>query len=318
MHWRDLAQAQRIKQLRQLAEQGYLTTREIESVAEAAGNLVVRMSERQDREQEQARQRARQDVACRCECEDCSWLRNFSLNLFDKFSRKSLGTPCGPLCGCGPCRESVFSYTYSTKSNTTGLVHLGDDNDVVTDDKEVSASGILASGNRDRQGDVVSCRGVDFTEHRWNPIVLWDHGKTYNLPIGLTESEDGHYTVVYHPKEDIITQKSFFAPTKMARQIYSLIRQRYIRANSVALKDLEVERLPPDPERGHFKPGKYIRRSMLAEVTWTPLPANPDAVASLVGRGRIAGEGYNDEPLHPLIMKSFEPFVPARKAWRTA
>jgi hypothetical protein len=47
-------------------------------------------------------------------------------------------------------------------------------------------------------------------------------------------------------------------------------------------------------------------------------PPAEDAVALLVGRGKISGEGYADEQLHPLILKSFLPFVPERKAWRTA
>jgi hypothetical protein len=302
------------RQLAQAAREGLLTDGELDRVIELSDKRIVALSERLDRAEARAHAEARRDVSCSCTCPDGTKLRNWSVEAYDRLNQKS----CGPLCGGGDCCGDPVTYTYKAGSGTEALVHLGDDNEITTDDKEVSASGILASGSRDRQGDVIHCAGVDFTEHRWNPIVLWDHGKQYNLPIGLTETEDGHYTVEYHPREDIITQKSFFAPTKFARQIYSLIRGRYIRANSVALKDLEVDRLPPDPEQGHFKPGKHIIRSMLAEVTWTPLPANPDAVASLVGKGRIAGEGYQDEALHPLILKSFEPFVPARKAWPTA
>jgi hypothetical protein len=317
MGWRDVILQQKHRQLTQAAREGLLSDAEIERAIAIGDGVINRLGEELDRQQARAHAQARKEVACDCRCADCTKLRNWSVAAFDKLNRKSATTDCGPLCRGGECCGAPVTYTYKAGS-AEALVHLGDSSDIVTDDKEVSASGILASGNRDRQGDIVNCAGVDFTEHRWNPIVLWDHGKQYNLPIGLTESEDGEYTVTYHQREDIITQKSYFAPTKFARQIYSLIRGRYIRANSIALKDLEVDRLPPDPDNGHFKPGKLILRSMLAEVTWTPLPANPDAVASLVGKGRISGEGYADEVLDPLILKSFEPFVPDRKAWRTA
>ena len=232
-----------------------------------------------------------------------------------KATDKVAATPkCGCACTCHDCKKSLAIYTYKAGAHK-GIIHPNDEQDIVTDDNEMSASAILASSRRDRQGDIIECSGVIFDDHRWNPMVLWDHAKMYNIPIGMTETPEGEYTVSYHDDLDIITQKSFFAPTKFARQIYHLIRLKFIRANSIAVKDLEVEKLPPDPDQGHFKPGKHILRSALAEVTWTPLPANPDAVASLLGRGRIDVGGFAEEQIDPLLYKSFLPMLPQKRAW---
>lgn len=220
---------------------------------------------------------------------------------------------CPLTCCCASCKSTVAVYTYKAGDDREGLVH--DDRNVETDDSEMSASCILATSTRDRQGDIIECSGVDFTEHTWNPIVLWDHGRQRNIPIGLTESSKGEYTVLYHPDEDVITQKTYFAPDEFSRQIYVLVRDRYIRANSIAVKDLQVEKLSPDPDNGHFKVGKWIKKSALAEVTWTPLPANAEAVASLITAGKIDGGGFARETLHPLILKSLSPFVGPQKVW---
>lgn len=220
-----------------------------------------------------------------------------------------------------PAEQRILLTYKAGRDGNTGLVHEGD---VVTDDDAMSAACILASSNRDRQGDIIECSGVDFRDHIQNPISLWDHGKRMEEPIGKTEDAEGQYHVHYHEDSDIITEKTFFAPTPFAKQIYSLIRGRFVRANSIAVKDLLVEELEPDPEHGHPPrrdangrrvPYKWIKKSILAEVTWTPLPANPDAVASLLGRGRINTGGANDDQLDPIIRKSFEPFLPPARVW---
>ena len=220
---------------------------------------------------------------------------------------------CPLTCCCASCKSTFAIYTYKAGGDREGLVH--DDEGVKTDDGEMSAACILCTGVRDRQGDIINPAGVRFEEHSWNPIVLWDHGRSYNLPIGMTESPKGEYTVQYHADGDFITQKTYFAPDKFSTQIYVLVKGRFVRANSIAVKDLMVEKIAPDPEAGHFKPGKYIAESNLAEVTWTPLPANPEAVASLVSSGRIDGGGFAREELHPLILKSLQPFAAPRNAW---
>ena len=168
---------------------------------------------------------------------------------------------------------------------------LAPPSDAITNDAEMSAFGVLSSSNRDRQGDVIEAEGVDFSQHTANPIVLWDHGRSWQLPIGKTEDPRGNYCVWKHPKPGIITAKTFFVQNggktkeldqaaRMALQVYDLIKGRFLRAMSIAVKDVAVVRLDPDPDNGWPRPGTHILRSILCEGTWTPLPANLDAVAS--------------------------------------
>jgi hypothetical protein len=210
-------------------------------------------------------------------------------------------------CGCHDV-QSVKAYTYklyntSEESEVDGLVSLNSDlMDVSTDDGEMSAIGILCTNRRDWVGDVVDVGGVVTTEHQSNPIILYDHGKWSPFPVGVSESPDGKYCVWKDVDSQVITQKTFFHnKTAFAVQCYSLVKARVLRANSIAFKDLIVRKLPPEPDAGLPKPGRFIERCAMVEGSWVPAGMNPDAVLTLLGRKKLEGD-----PLDPVIRKSFE------------
>jgi 2'-5' RNA ligase len=215
---------------------------------------------------------------------------------------------------CAKCRDlnGVVSRLYQpvgitqklANAEAASLVNLNTElESVITDDGEMSATGILCTSRRDWVGDVVNIEGVDFKFHRANPVVLWDHGKWDPKPIGITETPQGQYTVVKDLENEIITQKTYFNKLDHAQQIYHLVRERQIRANSIAFKDLVVHKLPPDPGNGLHKPGRYVETCALVECSWVPAGMNPDAVLTLLGKEKVEGD-----PLHWTIRKSFEQF----------
>lgn len=36
-----------------------------------------------------------------------------------------------------------------------------------------------------------------------NPVIIWDSGKVYDLPIGITQTPDGEYAVFIDPPVQI-------------------------------------------------------------------------------------------------------------------
>jgi hypothetical protein len=237
---------------------------------------------------------------------------------------------CAVSCACDSCNAQdtlATLYTYRSVDGATrqAMVCLDqtDDTDAVGEE-DGSSVGILASNRRDLQGDVIRCKGVSFHIHRVNPMVLWDHGRMQTMPIGKCEAPDGSYTVQYWPDDEIITARTYWAPTDFAQQIYSLVRGGFLRSMSIAVKDRRVEAIPPDPDsgwpakrgpNGNIVPYKHIIESDLIEATHTPLPVNPDAVASLLGKGYIDVGGYNAQRINDIIVKSFLPLLPASKVW---
>src|SRR5437868_1567678 len=91
--------------------------------------------------------------------------------------------------------KSWNAYSYKLEDNVSGL-DAPSLPGLNVDVSKMCATGLLATSTcRDRQGDIMEVDGIDFTDHKRNPIVQLDHGQYYHLPIGKTEDPDGNYTV---------------------------------------------------------------------------------------------------------------------------
>lgn len=192
------------------------------------------------------------------------------------------------------------------------------------DERRMSARGLLATGARDRQGDVLVVEGVDCANHRINPVVMIDHGQAHSLPIGVTrDRETRAYTVEIVPATGQIWQTTFFSQkSQMAEQIFALIAEDVLRANSIGFRPIEAYPLPEDPEAGfHGKtdsktgqsiPYKYIKRSELVEASWATIPVNPEAVSLALSRDRWVGKS-----LCPEIRSALLPYLPPIRLYGT-
>lgn len=184
------------------------------------------------------------------------------------------------------------------------------------DESAMSASNILATTVRDRQGDILETDGISLTAHRANPVVLWDHGRQHTLPIGKTESPSGLYTV--NRGNDVLTEKTYFSQSSpVAMQVFALIAEKTIRANSIGFRKILAKELASDPSRG-FVPGMqgkgtpaglHVIESELAEVTWCAVGQNPEAVAKALGRK------WDGKFLDESIASTLCLLLPPRKIW---
>jgi hypothetical protein len=170
---------------------------------------------------------------------------------------------------------------------------------------------VFSTAARDRGGDVVEIGGIVTTEHRLNPVVLLDHGMSYAPPIGMNEDPNGNYAVSLDTDSGEATQTTYFSQkTDMAYQVYHLICEGIMRANSFGYRLLRFKRLPMDPSKGMTTSNKLIQSCELVETTWCGVPMNAECVMPVLAKGMIEGR-----KLAPCIKSMLSAWAPPRKVW---
>lgn len=203
------------------------------------------------------------------------------------------------------------AYAYDLKTDD-GEASYGLDAPAISirfDKSKMSAVGLLATTNRDEEGDICEVSGIDMRRHMRNPVVLLDHGKAYPLPIGKTKTPDGEYRVWIDGPD--CYQETFFSQSlKMAEQVFHLICEDIMCANSIQYKVLEYTLLPADREN-RLPVGKHVTRCQLVEATWCALPMNPDAVMATYYKDKV-----NGFVLCPELKEMLKPYITDKKSWR--
>lgn len=182
---------------------------------------------------------------------------------------------------------------------------------------KMSVEIVFADGNRrDGVGDITEVGGIITERHQKNPIVLFDHAKVVNLPVGLAEDpETKAYTVVIDEQSRIAKGNVFFYQGKnlpigaakdhalFCEQLFDLIVNGIIRAGSFAYSIIQATKLYADYETG-TPAGLHLLKTLLLEFGPTVLPASPDTVRKMKEYPLCCGK-----PLLPILVKSFEPFA---------
>ena len=180
----------------------------------------------------------------------------------------------------------------------------------------MSASAVISTQAPDRSADVMLTAGCRTENHKTNPVVLWDHGLAFTLPMGKSETPDGEYALTVG--DNLIESTCYFTQkVKEACQIFELVTEKTIRATSVGFHFVdgksEVRARPDYTDR----PGILFKAWELVEWSWTAVGDNPDALAKAFGMNRLDGTS-----LSPLLRQSLEPLLPQLKryvnGWRCA
>jgi HK97 family phage prohead protease len=147
-------------------------------------------------------------------------------------------------------------------------------------DEELSVTGICSTPVKDADKDIVIPEGIDTSIHKLNPVVMLNHGVEHQISIGKCESPNGEYKV-WLDEDGNLCHKVYFDKGEVGREIYRLFKEKMMRGWSIGFKGLDVEKLPPNE-------GRYlIKRSLLREISATPLPSNPLSLTflkSLIGK----------------------------------
>lgn len=116
---------------------------------------------------------------------------------------------------------------------------------------------IATTDDTDRDGEVIRADGWDFEPYKKNPIVLWAHN-FYEMPIGKV-------TEIVREDNKIIA-KGIFAPTEKAQEVRKVYDGKFLNTVSVGF-------IPRQRE------ANVITRAELLELSFVPVPANPNAIA---------------------------------------
>ncbi len=167
---------------------------------------------------------------------------------------------------------------------------------------------ILAATCKDREGEVIDCSGVRYEQHRLNPVVMLDHGRRYPLPIGINRTPEGLYTVYYDPDLDEIRQTTRFSQkTQMGHQVYGLIDEGMLNANSLGFQTITAT--PMGRAKPDGKPAMNVKTSWMLESSWTALPVNPEAVRKAIEMK------WDGKALLPELVSVLEPWAEQPKVW---
>lgn len=155
------------------------------------------------------------------------------------------------------------------------------------DEAERTLTAYISTDARDRMNESLDPSGVDMTNYRKNPVVLWAHDYS-KPPIGkaMWVKRDGNG----------IISKVKFANTEMGNEIFQLYKDGFLKAFSVGFIPKETE----DGD-GEKKPRRTYKKWEMLEYSAVPVPANPEALTLAIQKGLKI-----DPAIKESIEKSFE------------
>ena len=192
----------------------------------------------------------------------------------------------------------------------------------------------FVDGNaRDGVGDLLEVGGIDTSRHRLNPIILFDHGKHVQLPIGQAQDpETNEYQVLLDPVSQTGRLQAFFYQGKkdlpgigkdenyqhavFCEQLYDLAAKRFIRGGSIGYQVIQAKEIPPDYRRG-IRKGLHLIQTKMLEGSLVVLPAHQSTVRKSIddwnpveaAREVLCMPSVCGKSLSPYLVKSLAPLT---------
>jgi len=155
---------------------------------------------------------------------------------------------------------------------------------------------IVGSSNvLDRIGDIIDQAGWKLQNYKkTNPVILWGHNqKEERPPIGkalkVWIQDKGEESAKLMFKVQFDLQDNF------AKEIFRKVKDGFINTVSVGFLPMEWELMDEDDP---FSGRKYIKQELL-ELSFVPIPANPEAL--------IALRGMKDKRFDPVKLEEIYP-----------
>jgi HK97 family phage prohead protease len=128
----------------------------------------------------------------------------------------------------------------------------------------------------DRMGDIIDQNGWDLKDYKSNPVILWGHNvREEKPPIGkavkvwIENKGKSSARLMFKVQFDLLDQ--------FAAEIFRKIKDGFLNTVSVGFLPIEWEELDPDNWFGGIK---YSKQQLL-ELSFVPVPANPQALVGL-------------------------------------
>jgi hypothetical protein len=132
---------------------------------------------------------------------------------------------------------------------------------------------VITTTRRDRQGDIVESRGLDFGNFLKNPVVIWAHDMD-RPPVAKVLSVN-----VRPDRVEAVVQ---FADTPFGLEVFKLYAEGYLNAWSIGFIPKRWQRIEPDDTTAAMQGeplGFHVLEAEVVELSAVPVPANPDALS---------------------------------------
>jgi len=133
---------------------------------------------------------------------------------------------------------------------------------------------IASTSSIDRDNEIIDQSGWELANYLKNPVILWAHDSRA-LPIGMA-------TKVYLEGGNLVVEGKF-APAEanpVAEQVFQLYKRGYVKTVSVGFIGLAWE-----TARINNKDVWIWKSVELLELSFVPVPANPEALTLLTAKG---------------------------------
>jgi hypothetical protein len=210
-------------------------------------------------------------------------------------------------------QSGLFAQNHALIEKDYGVAHYVDAAggmvDKVDESKQISWWCISTSA-MDREGDILVPKGCMGTikSYTANPCVVYDHKKSYILPVGKSIGRSGGPVDVYDDK--ICAGCQHHSETLFADEVWRLVMKGILKGASVSFVPLSGERIK---QKAHedgksFHPRYRITNWNLTEWSICPVGINPEAVRIELSSGSIKSE----ELLKSLTPLAQEPKIMAQ------
>ncbi len=142
---------------------------------------------------------------------------------------------------------------------------------------------ICSTETKGRDDIILVTRGIDLTNFRLNPVVMWQHCPDWPIARAVEIGVEGN---------DLVATVQFpeAGASPRADEVYNLVKAGVINAVSTGFEMREAEPLDPSKPRD----GLRITACELQEFSFVSIPAVPDALvterSAKAHRGRNAGK----------------------------
>ena len=182
-------------------------------------------------------------------------------------------------------------------SKTLHTQAMVDKNSPVTEDGVIEAI-VGSTAVIDRMGDTTDQSGWGLNAFKQNPVILWGHNvREERPPVGkalkVWIEDKGKATARLMFKVQMDLQDTF------AKEIFRKIKEGFISTVSVGFVPTEYEQIDPEDWFSGFK---FLKQELL-ELSFVPVPANPEAVISLRSLSQ------KDKRFTPTDLKSLFPAI---------
>lgn len=166
------------------------------------------------------------------------------------------------------------------------------------DTARMAVTATWSTPRQDGDGDIVIPSGIDLSDHKPNPVILFAH--QMDRAVAKAESPEKNYAVA--ATEDALIGTAYFTQNNaFSYELFGLYAEEILRGWSIGFKILEAERAPTVSSEG--KQGLLITKSRLFECSVAPVPTNGDSLTIAVQKCKVTD---------PLLLQNLRPYLKER------